>query len=227
MSRHPLRPTLLRLAVGCAALCALACNVIETGSAPESPAVPAAPADAGSTAASAAPPAGSDLTSLGPGAETRIYYQFIDDRGSVRFVERLQDVPAAWRDRVGYLELDSPPPLSPGDAKRVRDERYARANPNRLGLSGGSSGATSAAMDRVDAPSVLLYYADWCGYCKKAKRHLDDKNVEYELLDVDRPEIEQEMVQKTGQRGIPVIEVNGRIMKGYDARRLDQLLDEA
>jgi len=223
MNRLPLCPNLFRLAVGCVALCALACNVIETGSARGGP---AAPADAGEPAASAAP-AGSDLTSLGPGAETRIYYQYIDDRGSVRFVERLQDVPEAWRDRVGYLELDSAPPLSPGEAQRVRDERYARANPNRFGRAGSSAGATSSAMDRFDAPSVLLYYADWCGYCKKAKRHLDDKNVEYELLNVDRPEIEQEMVQKTGQRGIPVIEVNGRIMKGYNAQRLDQLLDDA
>jgi glutaredoxin len=226
MNRLPLCRTLLRIAVGCVALCALACNVIETGSAPGAPSGSAAPADAVEPAA-AAPPPGSDLTSLGPGAETRIYYHFIDDRGSVRFVERLQDVPEAWRDRVGYLELDSAPPLSPGDAQRVRDERYARANPNRFGRAGVSSGAGSTATDRSGAPSVLLYYADWCGYCKKAKRHLDGKNVEYELLDVDRPDIKQELVQKTGQRGIPVIEVNGRIMKGYNAQRLDQMLDDA
>jgi glutaredoxin len=221
MPSFPSVHNLLRLALACVAAGALGCNLLETE---PSAAVGVTPDEARESAAQAPPP-GSDLTSLGPGAETRIYYQFIDDRGSVRFVERLQDVPEAWRDRVGYLELDSPPPLSPADARRVRDERYARANPNRR--AGGASGSAGSAMDRFDQPTVLLYYADWCGYCKKAKRHLDGKDVEYELLDVDRPAIKEELVQKTGQRGIPVIEVNGRIMKGYNAQRLDEMLDEA
>jgi glutaredoxin len=210
-----------RIALACMTAGTLGCNLLET----EPGAAVGVTADGAQEKDAQAPPPGSDLTSLGPGDETRIYYQFIDDRGSVRFVERLHDVPETWRDRVGYLELDSPPPLSPADARRVRDERYARANPNRL--AGGSSGSGGSAMDRFDQPNVLLYYADWCGYCKKAKRHLDGKGVEYELLDVDRPDIKEELVQKTGQRGIPVIEVNGRIMKGWNAQRLDEMLDEA
>ena len=200
---------------------ALGCNLLETEPAASAGVTP----DGEAESAAQAPPPDSDLTSLGPGAETRIYYQFIDDRGSVRFVERLQDVPEAWRDRVGYLELDSAPPLSPADAQRVRDDRYARANPNRR--AGATPGGSGSAMDRFDQPTVLLYYADWCGYCKKARRHLDGKDVEYELLDVDRPAIKEELVQKTGQRGIPVIEINGRVMKGYNAQRLDEMLDEA
>jgi len=38
-------------------------------------------------------PDGSELVSLGPDEGTRVYYQFIDDRGRVRFVEKLADVP--------------------------------------------------------------------------------------------------------------------------------------
>jgi glutaredoxin len=170
-----------------------------------------------------APPPGSGLTSLGPDAETRIYYQYIDARGSVRFAERLDDVPEAWRDKVGYLELDSPPPMTPADAQRVRDERYARANPRAS--SGSSSGDAGRAMDRF-GPKVVLYYADWCGYCKRAKAHLDRQGVEYELRDVDNPHIKQELFAKTGGGGIPVIEIDGRIMKGYNAQRLDEMLDE-
>ena len=173
--------------------------------------------------AGSAPPPGSDLTSLGPDADTRIYYQYIDSRGSVRFAERLEDVPEAWRDKVGYLELDSPPPMTPADAQRVRDERYARANPRAsAGSSGGDAGR---AMDRF-GPQVVLYYADWCGYCKRAKRHLDRQGVDYDLRDVDNPHIKQELFAKTGGGGIPVIEIDGRIMKGYNAQRLDEMLDE-
>ena len=54
--------------------------------------------------------------SLGPDAK-RLYYQFIDGKGRVRFVERLSDVPEKWRQRVGFVEMDSAPPLSPAMAE--------------------------------------------------------------------------------------------------------------
>ena len=141
-------------------LVALGCNRLESTSAGGSDAT-----DDAATASAATRPTGSDLTSLGPDSETRIYYQFIDERGAVRFVERLEDVPEAWRDRVGYLELNSPPPLAPGDAKRVRDARYAKSNPRPSARLAASTASGGSAMDRFDEPEVLLYYADWCGYC--------------------------------------------------------------
>lgn len=231
MTRRSSAPTALAAALLLAAAVAplAACNRVDArgdGGA----AAPAAGASAGvepgaaSEGGTATRPADSDVESLGPDADTRIYYQYIDERGSVRFAERLADVPESWRDKVGYLELDVPPPMSPADAQRVRDERYARANPRSSALGGGATGSGGRAMDRFE-PSVVLYYADWCGYCKKAKRHLDRAGVSYDLRDVDNPHFKQELVAKTGQRGIPVIEVDGRIMKGYDAGRLDELLD--
>ncbi len=157
-------------------------------------------------------PPDSDLTSLESEDETRIYYQYIDARGRVAFVERLDDVPESWRDRVGFVEMDSPPPLSPGDARRSREARY---------------GAAAATVASSGAPEVILYFAEWCGYCHKAKRHLDRRGIAYQLRDVDVPAAKQELLAKTGQRSIPVIEVDGRIMKGYSADGLDRLLDAA
>ncbi|MEZ4290684.1 MAG: hypothetical protein R3E53_09185 [Myxococcota bacterium] len=55
-----------------------------------------------------ASPRDPDMQSIGPDGSLRVYYQFIDDRGQVQFVERLGDVPAAWRDRVGYVEMSQP-----------------------------------------------------------------------------------------------------------------------
>lgn len=140
----------------------------------------------------------------------RLYYQFVDDRGRVHFVERLDAVPVAWRKTMGYVELDVPPPLSPLDAQRLRASRSRRAEP-RAATSGGSA-------------RVVLYSAEWCGACRKAKRHLERRGVDYDLLDVDEPENLEALVETTGGKGIPVLEVDGRVVTGFSAERYDELL---
>ena len=158
------------------------------------------------------------IASLGPGAAKRLYYQFIDERGSVRFVERLDQVPPDWRDRVGYVEMDGPPPMSPDDAQRMR----------RLGGAGAAAVTLAAAGPRgTRANAVLLYYADWCGYCRKTRAELDRRGVSFELLNIENPAILAEMVEKTGQRGVPVLDVGGKILIGYDPEGMDQLLATA
>jgi len=159
---------------------------------------------------SAERPADSDLRSLGPDDQTRIYYQFIDDQRRVRFVERLIDVPEKWRDQAGFVEMSSPPPLSPADARNTRNERYG----GTVVMTGGS-------------PDVLLYYAEWCGYCVKAKRHLGRRGIHYELRDVDVPAAARELASKTGGKGIPVLDIGGRLMRGYSAGQYDEMLDQA
>lgn len=58
-----------------------------------------------------------------------------------------------------------------------------------------------------------------------AKKFLKEKNIEYQEINVaeDRQGL-QEMVQKTGQMGVPVIEVNGKTMVGFNEKVLSQLL---
>ncbi len=155
------------------------------------------------------------IASLGPDAAKRVYYQFTDERGSVRFVEQLDQVPPAWRDRVGYVEMDGPPPLSPSDARRMRG--LGGANPAGIALA--STGSRSAR-----SSAVLLYYAEWCGYCRKTRAELDRRGVSFQMLNIENPATLAELVEKTGQRGIPVLDVGGKILIGYDPEGLDRLL---
>ena len=147
------------------------------------------------------------------GSALRLYYQFVDERRQVRFVESLEDVPEALRAGVGFVKLAMAPPLSPGDAARARTAQLERGRATRTQRSTGGGSR------------IVLYSADWCGACKKAKRHLDDRGIAYEERNVDDPRFAAELVEKTGERAIPVIEVDGRILTGFNASGYDQLID--
>jgi len=151
------------------------------------------------------------------GSATRLYYQFVDERGRVRFVEVLEDVPERWRKTVGFVKLDVPPPLTPGDAARARRTQVARTE----GVRKVSAPAVAA------GPQVVLYSAEWCGACRKAKRYLSRKGIDYEERDVDDPAVAAELLRKTGSRSIPVIDVGGRVLTGFSAGSYDALIERA
>jgi glutaredoxin 3 len=155
----------------------------------------------------------------GAEAARRLYYQFVDAAGQVRFVERIEEVPEECRDSVGFVKLDVAPPLSPAAARRARDTQLARR--------GGARGPAGASAAAGGAPRVVVYYADWCGACRKAKRYLSRKGVPFEARNVDDPAVAAELRGKTGARSIPVIDVDGRILTGFSPAALDALLDRA
>jgi glutaredoxin 3 len=64
---------------------------------------------------------------------------------------------------------------------------------------------------------VLMYSADWCGYCARARRLLDAKGIAYEEIDVDVVAgASQEMQARTGCTSIPQIFINGEHIGGSD-----------
>ncbi len=72
---------------------------------------------------------------------------------------------------------------------------------------------------------VILYTTPTCMFCKSVKDYFAENNIDYELVDlgVDRDRI-KEMVAKSGQMGVPVIDIGGEIIVGFDKGRLDALL---
>lgn len=74
-------------------------------------------------------------------------------------------------------------------------------------------------------PQVILYSADWCAFCHAAKEYFDKKDVEYTIKDVEKdPQAGLEAVTKSQQRGIPVIDIGGDIIIGFDRPRIDASL---
>jgi len=73
---------------------------------------------------------------------------------------------------------------------------------------------------------VKVYSTSTCSFCVKLKQFLKDNNVEFEDIDVSQnQERVREMVEKTGQMGVPVIDVEGEIIVGFDRTRIMKALE--
>lgn len=75
---------------------------------------------------------------------------------------------------------------------------------------------------------VTVYTTPTCPWCTRAKEYLARKGVPYVEKDVAQDyAAAMEMVQKSGQQGVPVIAVDGQVVVGFDQRKLDFLLQNA
>ena len=72
---------------------------------------------------------------------------------------------------------------------------------------------------------VTVYSKPTCGFCNAAKRYLKEQRVRFRDVDVSRDaRAADEMALRAGQRVVPVIDVNGRLIVGFDKRRLSRAL---
>jgi len=77
----------------------------------------------------------------------------------------------------------------------------------------------------MNTPQVTVYSATWCAFCHAAKDYLDSKHIAYVDKDVDSDKTYmQESVDKSGQMGIPVLDINGEIIVGFDRAKIDAAL---
>jgi glutaredoxin-like YruB-family protein len=63
---------------------------------------------------------------------------------------------------------------------------------------------------------VKVYSTPTCPFCKQAKALLDEKGIKFEDIDVSKDQKQaMEMIQKSGQRGVPVIDIDGKVLVGF------------
>src|SRR3989344_3428485 len=73
--------------------------------------------------------------------------------------------------------------------------------------------------------TIKIYSTPSCPWCKKAKAYLGEKGIEFTSIDVSSDEIAQkEMIEKSGQMGVPVLDIDGKIVIGFDKKKIDSLL---
>lgn len=77
----------------------------------------------------------------------------------------------------------------------------------------------------MEKHSVTVYSTDTCPFCVMAKEYLTEKGVEYKDVNVGRDHAAaREMVEKSGQMGVPVIDIDGTIVVGFRPDVFDHLL---
>lgn len=77
----------------------------------------------------------------------------------------------------------------------------------------------------MSTANIIVYSADWCAFCHAVKDYFNQKGVSFEERNVeDKPEYATEAVSKSGQRGIPVVDIDGKIIVGFDRAAIDSAL---
>jgi len=72
---------------------------------------------------------------------------------------------------------------------------------------------------------VKVYSTPTCPWCHKVKDFLKENKVEFEDINVaENQEAAQEMVEKSGQRGVPVVDIDGEMIIGFNAEAIKKAL---
>jgi glutaredoxin len=117
--------------------------------------------------------------------------------------------------------------LPPGESSLI-SEPHGPPLPD-LPVDGMDAGASGP----LGAPVVILYGTPWCGACKAAKQYLAAKHIPYAYKDIENdPAAARELQAKASKMGIPtdrvpILDVRGRLLLGFDRTRLDAMLGDA
>ncbi len=73
---------------------------------------------------------------------------------------------------------------------------------------------------------VIVYSTQTCPWCKKTKEFLKEHKISFDEKDVGNDmSAAREMIEKSGQQGVPVIDIDGEIIVGFDEERLRKVLN--
>ena len=75
---------------------------------------------------------------------------------------------------------------------------------------------------------VKIYTTPTCPWCKKSKEFMKEKKIKFKEFDVTSNEkARDEMIEKSGQMGVPVLDINGQILVGFDPKGIQDALKKS
>lgn len=70
------------------------------------------------------------------------------------------------------------------------------------------------------APQVIMFGAQWCGYCAQARKFFNAKGIAFVEYDINKSEAARNRFEALGGRGVPLILIDQRVIRGFDKRRV-------
>ena len=72
-------------------------------------------------------------------------------------------------------------------------------------------------------PGVTMYATTWCGYCKKAREYFAAKGIRYTEVDVEKSPEGERRWKELGGKGVPLIVVGTKVMRGFSPARFEAM----
>jgi glutaredoxin-like YruB-family protein len=74
-------------------------------------------------------------------------------------------------------------------------------------------------------PRVIVFSTPTCSFCNMAKKYFREKGIKFSDVDVScDPAAARDMVRRSGQQGVPVIDIGGKIVVGFDRAKINKYL---
>lgn len=202
----------------------------------------------------AAPTAGqqveaSSLPKITVNAKAKLLLTYATAGREFKTVGKLEQVPASQRGWVRVVDLNIKPDrrkdhqlVYVADLRSARkDGSYPYVVLSRAAFesaaagrsANGVSGGPPAGGAPVTGGKVILYATSWCGACRSARQYLQAKGIPYVEKDIEKDEqAAAELLQKAkaagiSASGVPVLDVGGTLVQGFDAARIEALLARA
>ena len=142
-------------------------------------------------------------------SNSKAFFSYVDESGGAHMVQGLYNVPEPYQASATNLSNEGPVinRYVPASISKVMRTAYTGSdfNANRL--------------------DVTVFSATWCGACKRAKQLLDHEGVSYELRDIDDdPGAREEVLSILGSVRIPLLEISGTYVVGYDRKTITKLI---
>ncbi|HWS23808.1 MAG TPA: glutaredoxin domain-containing protein [Anaerolineales bacterium] len=72
---------------------------------------------------------------------------------------------------------------------------------------------------------VIVFSTPSCSYCNMAKKYFKEKGIRFKDVDVSKDvAAARDMVRRSGQQGVPVIDIGGKVIVGFDKTKINKLL---
>jgi len=123
----------------------------------------------------------------------------------------------SWTDDSGKVHFGDQPPI----------DRDVETVTIRVNTYPSPSETTGVGLPTASKSKIVLYTTQRCGYCRKAKQFLKQKNISYTEYDIETSSKGKRDFKKLNGRGVPVILVGDQRMNGFSEGRLASMLKSA